>query len=150
MRVLLHITFGMALMAAAPAVALTPLPICGGAPIEGGFKGWEAWGVENGYVIYTGEASGSRAIVVLEHCASGKAVFADALAGDAQTRPDYVDNVQDALSDYVYSAKKYTLSQIAAGVRERGIKSRTRTIGTESCACATFYPNDRGSRKPYE
>ncbi|MGC1495171.1 MAG: hypothetical protein WA790_05130 [Sulfitobacter sp.] len=149
MRVALHIVLG--LIMAAPASAMTPVPMCAGTSVEGDYSVWDARNVEGGFVTYVGEdEAGQKAIVVLEHCKSGKALVANAVSGDTDEAADYIDNVRDAVDDYVYTQSQHTMKQIKAGLRTRGIKSRIKTIKAESCGCATYYPDQRGSRTPYK
>ena len=149
MRVALHIV--LALSIAAPAAAMTPVPMCAGTPVQGKYSVWDARNVEGGFVTYVGEdEAAEKAVVVLEHCKSGKALVANAVSGDNDEAPDYVDNVRDAVGDFAYTENEYTMNQIRAGLRERGIKSRIKTLKSESCGCANYYPELRGKRTPYK
>ncbi len=148
MRTALHIISGLVL--AAPATAMTPVPMCAGAVIEGTYSVWDARNVEGGFVTYVGEDDPSRkAIVVLEHCKSGKALVVNAISSDDDAAPNHVDNVRDAMDDFVYAQAPYTMKQIKSGLKGRGISSRIKTLKAESCGCANFYPEQRGKRTPY-
>lgn len=136
---------------AASASAMTPPPICAGTPMQGQFAVWDASSVENGFVKYVGEdETAEKALVVLEHCKSGKALIADAIVTDDDAAPNHVDNVRDALDDYIYTSAPHTMKQIKAGLRTRGISSKIRTLKAESCGCSVYYPEFRGNRKPYK
>jgi hypothetical protein len=107
--------------------------------------------VDNGFVTYVGEdEAAEKALVVLEHCKSGKALIANAVVNDDDADPIHVDNVRDAVDDYVYTDVSHTMKQIKLGLRTRGISSRIKTLKAESCGCSVYYPDQRGKRTPYK
>ncbi|MGJ8625440.1 MAG: hypothetical protein ACSHXB_00660 [Sulfitobacter sp.] len=149
MRAIVHIVMGLSL--AVPASAMTPVPICAGTPMQGQFAVWDASNVENGFVKYVGEhETAGKALVVLEHCKTGKTLIADAVVNDDDQAANHVDNVRDALDDFIYTSTPHTMKQIRAGLRTRGISSKIRTLKAESCGCSVYYPELRGNRTPYK
>lgn len=111
-------------------------------------RGWQIdWTSEeaNGFVAYqTFPASGAaRNRVYLEHCESGQVLR-------AEFTPDPAAPLGLYFLDRVQGPDVVTMSGLAAELKARGAKTRLRKSRKESCACAYYYPQARGKKRPYQ
>ncbi|MDJ0824880.1 MAG: hypothetical protein QNJ16_05190 [Rhodobacter sp.] len=90
---------------------------------------------------------------VLIHCASGQALVAFSGTNDLNGKLDYVA-AQDAVLQVFQAAadapEVVTFADIAGELAGIEIDSRVEVPEAETCACALFYPDQRGPRPAFE
>lgn len=105
--------------------------------------------VAQGWSTESPPFSGARGMSI-EHCASGAGLNVTAQVwGEYGTTPEEVLNPLDVLRAAMASPEQITFDDLAARYQAEGMwVERTSSTG-ESCGCAAFYPELRGTKTPW-